>query len=58
MLGVKPYIHFPLFYPVRVFIPEVVQYLSLMNFAMLQTDGEHQEHRHRFWPAGAEQPEH
>jgi hypothetical protein len=24
---------------------------------MLQTDGEHQERRHRFWLAGAEQPE-
>jgi hypothetical protein len=28
-----------------------------MNVVLLQTDGEHQEHRHRFWPAGAEQPE-
>jgi hypothetical protein len=27
-----------------------------MNFVLLQTDGEHQEHRHRFWPVGAEQP--
>jgi hypothetical protein len=33
-----------------------VQYLSLINFVLLQTDGEHQEHRHRSWPAGAEQP--
>jgi hypothetical protein len=28
-----------------------------MNVVLLQTDGEHQEHRHRFWPVGAEQPE-
>jgi hypothetical protein len=34
-----------------------VQYLSLINFVLLQTDGEHQEHWHRFWPAGAKQPE-
>jgi hypothetical protein len=58
MGGVKPYIPSSLFYPVRVFLPEVIPYLSLINFAMLQTDGEHQEHRHWFWPAGAEQPEH
>jgi hypothetical protein len=56
-LGVKPYILFSLFYLVRVFFSEVVQYLSLINFAVLQTDGEHEEHRHRSWPTGAEQPE-
>jgi hypothetical protein len=28
-----------------------------MNFVLLQTDGEHQEHRHWFWLARAEQPE-
>jgi hypothetical protein len=28
-----------------------------MKFALLQIDGEHQEHRHRFWPARVEQPE-
>jgi hypothetical protein len=56
-LGVKLYTLFSLFYPVEASFPEVVEYLSLMNFALLQTDGEHQEHRHRFWPTGAEQPE-
>jgi hypothetical protein len=39
------------------FFSGIVQYWSLINFVPLQTDGEHQEHRHRFWPAGAEQSE-
>jgi hypothetical protein len=28
-----------------------------MKFCLLQSDGEHQAHRYRFRPAGAEQPE-
>jgi hypothetical protein len=39
------------------FLSRIVQYLSLINFVLLQTDGEHQEHQHQFWPARAEQPE-
>jgi hypothetical protein len=30
------------------FFSRVVPYLSLINFRLLQADGEHQEHRHRF----------
>jgi hypothetical protein len=55
-LGVKT-VHSLLYFILSDLLSRIVQCLSLISFVLLQTDGEHQEHRHRFWPAGAEQPE-
>ena len=35
---------------------EIISAISLLIHLLFKSDGEHQEHRFRFWPAGAEQP--
>ena len=35
---------------------EIISAISLLVHLLFKSDGEHQEHRFRFWPAGAEQP--
>src|SRR6185295_11672851 len=37
---------------------EIISAISLLIHLLFKSDGEHQEHRFRFWPAaGSEQPE-
>src|SRR6185503_21208561 len=38
------------------YLSEIISAISLLVHLLFKSDGEHQEHRFRFWPAGAEQP--
>ena len=62
-MGLKSYTLFPstlscLSLPCRKisYPSEIIFALSLLIHLLFKSDGEHQEHRFRFWPAGAEQP--